>query len=535
MILTAGTLLALFAGLSLWEMAGDAVTSDERIHLPVGYAYWKKREFRLNPEHPPLVKLLCSAPLLGMKLTMPAMEPEASLTYNQYQQVFGSEFLFKQDADRIIFWGRLPAVLLGILMAFFIFLWSWQLHGHAAAGLLSLLLVAMEPTILAHSHYVTMDVASACFGVMAMFFLWRFSREGRAPYFVLASLGMALALVSKFSAIFLLPVFFFLLFVRFPPNDLKPARFLMTDSSLRTRILMSVAAMVGIAVVVQAFYLFSSDLLLYFRGVREVNANHNPNYLYYAHGKFYLGGVWWYPLYAFLLKTPLPTIIAILVAAISYLRDARRQLRDLVFVLLPAGTTTLAVCAFADNLGVRYTVPVTAFLLVMAGRSFFVFTARRKSRIWAGLLAAWLLISVLHVSPHYISYFNELIGGPANAPYYLDDSNVDWGQDFRRLVQYLRKNGISEVTLSVWGPTPPEYYGDRYGIHFKPWKQAEARSASPPAGVYAISVNNLVGIKRLILSGADPNLDWLERFKPSDRIGYSIYIYRFPRNSGTDP
>ena len=61
-------LLALFAGLSIWEMSGDSLTPDERAHLPAGYAYWVAGEFRLNPEHPPFVKLLCAAPLLLMDL-----------------------------------------------------------------------------------------------------------------------------------------------------------------------------------------------------------------------------------------------------------------------------------------------------------------------------------------------------------------------------------------------------------------------------------------------------------------------------------
>ena len=69
-------LLSLFTALTVWEMSGDSVTSDERIHLPVGYAYWTKREFRLNPEHPPLIKLLGAAPLLPLNLTMPPTEPQ---------------------------------------------------------------------------------------------------------------------------------------------------------------------------------------------------------------------------------------------------------------------------------------------------------------------------------------------------------------------------------------------------------------------------------------------------------------------------
>jgi hypothetical protein len=526
-ILTAATLLGLFAGLSFWEMTGDTVTSDERIHLPAGYAYWKKREFRLNPEHPPLVKLLCSAPLLAMNLSMPPAEPEPGLNYNEYQQVFGSQFLFKQNADRIMFWGRLPALAMGLLLAFFIFLWSWRLHGHAGAGSVSLALVALEPTILAHSHYVTMDVPVACFSVMAMFFLWLFCRGGKTSHLVLASLGMAFALASKFSAIFLLPVFFLLLFVKFPPDDKDKSGRVSAVVPARTRLLVCAAVLAGISIVVQAFYFFSPDLLLYIKGVQQVNLNHVPNYLFYIHGKFFQGGVWWYPIYTLALKTAIPTIIVIAVALVSFLKSGRNG-GDFVFLLLPAGIFTLAVCAFADNLGVRYMIPVTVFLLVLAGRAFLSFSNSGKARLWGGVLALWLVVSVLHASPHYISYFNEFIGGPSNAPYYLDDSNVDWGQDLKRLVEYLRGNHVSEVILSIWGPAPPEYYGDPAGIHFKPWTQAMARSSDPPAGIYAISVNNLVGIKRLIFSGADPNLDWLERFKPVERVGYSIYVYRFP-------
>lgn len=530
-VVVAAALLALFAGLSLWEMVGDSLTSDELVHLPSGYAYWKKQEFRLNPEHPPLVKLLCSLPLLGMNLRMPSTEPDPGLDYNQYQMVFGKKFFFTQDADHILFWSRLPTLGLGLLLAFLVFWWSYRLHGHAGAGLLSLFLLAFEPTILAHSHYVTMDVPLACFSVMAMFFLWEFSRRAKPRHLVLASLGMALALASKFSAVSLLPVFFLLLFVRFQAGSLEMSLFGGQNGLFKTRILVCAAVAVGIALIVQAFYFLSPDLTLYFRGVRQVNVNHNPNFLYYAAGKFSLGGVWWYPIYAFAVKTPLPTIIAIVVAGISWLNVSRQVRRQLVFVLLPAGILTMATCAFADNLGLRYMIPVTSFLLVLAGRCWQVITAKGGPMIWAGLLALWLCVSVLHLSPHHISYFNELIGGPGNAPHYLDDSNIDWGQDLKRLVQYLKENDATDVILSFWGPAPPEYYGDPQGIRFTPWTRALARDTSPPPGLYALSVNNLVGAKRLIALGEDPMLDWLRRFEPVARVGYSIYIYRFPEGA----
>jgi hypothetical protein len=521
-------LLGLFAGLSFWEMADDSLTVDEGIHLPVGYAYWKRGEFRLNPEHPPLVKLLCSAPLLLMDLRLPPTEPERPGDFHAYQGTFARRFLHTQDTDRILFWGRIPVVVLGLILAGTVFWWSWRIHGHPGAGLLSLFLIALEPTTLAHSHYVTMDVALAAFAILAFASLWEFSRQGGTGPFVLAVLAMGSALASKFSAIFLLPVFLFLIVVRWPAGGLAAA---LERAGVRGRaapLLAAVAAVIGMAAIVQASYFFSPDLSLYLKGIEAVIANHPTNYPAYAFGRFFIGGVFWYPLYAFLLKTPIPTLVAIGVALVSCFRRAERASAEFLFILLPAFVLTLATCLLADNYGLRYLIPVTALLLVLGGRAFLVVGARRGRRAAAGLLAAWLAASVLIASPHFIAYFNESIGGPRNAPFFLHDSNVDWGQDLERLARYQSQNGVPEIILAYWGQSRPEYYAARYGVRYVQWSDAMGRAANPPPGVYALSVNHLVNLKLAVEYGDNPNLDWLERFRPAARVGYSIYIYRFP-------
>ncbi|MBI4168981.1 MAG: hypothetical protein HY510_03490, partial [Acidobacteria bacterium] len=265
-----------------------------------------------------------------------------------------------------------------------------------------------------------------------------------------------------------------------------------------------------------------------FKGIEAVNVNHPRNYPAYAFGQFFVGGVWWNPLYAFILKTPLPALAAIGVAVVACFRQAERAAAEFLFFLLPAFVLTLATCALADNYGLRYMIPVTALLLVLAGRAFSVFAASRRRRLTAGFLAAWLAASVLRVAPHFVAYFNELIGGPENAAYFLHDSNLDWGQDLKRLALYQREKDLPEVILAYWGQGRPEYYAARYGVRYVPWTPAMARAATPPPGVYAVSVNHLVNLKLGVQYGDDPNLDWLERFRPADRVGYSIYIYRFP-------
>ncbi|MGE5303903.1 MAG: ArnT family glycosyltransferase [Alphaproteobacteria bacterium] len=533
----AALLLFLFAGLSFWEMAGDSVTIDERVYLPAGYYYWHTGDFSLNPEHPPLVKLLASAPLLLMHLKMPgaafgreATNVQDAQTAADRQMNFGSRFLYEQDADRLIFWGRVPMVLVGLVLAFFIFRWSSELTRNAGAGLLSLFLVAFEPTLLAHSHYVTTDVALACFSVMSFYFLWRFTESGKLCDFVFASVGLGLSLAAKFSAVFFAPVFIGLLLFYRPDRPIGTAGRWGTAKGFTNRFLAALGSLVIAGVVVQACYLFSPDLTLYWKGLHKVNtAEFAQSILPYIGGRFIPGGAWWYHAIAWFLKLPLPTILAIVAAAVPSRK--RWPTAGAMFALLPAAVFALAICALANNLGVRYMIPATAFLLVLAGRSWFFFVTNKTTRLVGTVLAVWLAVSVLRVSPHYISYFNEIVGGPENGPYYLDDSNVDWGQDLKRLARYLRDNGIREVVLAYWGPTPAEYYLAPYGIRYKPWTYEMAGSVHPPAGFYALSVNQLIGIKREQLwlnQPANPAMDWLRRFKPIARVGFSIYIYRFP-------
>jgi hypothetical protein len=42
------------------------LTADEFYHVPAGYYHLTAGEFRINTEHPPLVKMLSAVPLLGV-------------------------------------------------------------------------------------------------------------------------------------------------------------------------------------------------------------------------------------------------------------------------------------------------------------------------------------------------------------------------------------------------------------------------------------------------------------------------------------
>ena len=65
----------------------------------------------------------------------------------------------------------------------------------------------------------------------------------------------------------------------------------------------------------------------------------------------------------------------------------------------------------------------------------------------------WYGISSVKTYPDYLTYFNEIVGGPKKGIDYLDDSNIDWGQDLKRLKGFLDKRGINKIKLLTGHPS----------------------------------------------------------------------------------
>ncbi|MBI1838699.1 MAG: hypothetical protein HYR95_00105, partial [Candidatus Colwellbacteria bacterium] len=133
----------------------ESAIMDELAHIPAGYSYVKYLDYRLNPEHPPLIKMLAGLPLLYLNPTFP-LESSAWKTDVNGQWEAGTKFLYESgnNADTIIRWARLGPMLVTLVLIFFIYLWSKELMGSWWA-LLPAGLFALSPTVLAHGHYVT--------------------------------------------------------------------------------------------------------------------------------------------------------------------------------------------------------------------------------------------------------------------------------------------------------------------------------------------------------------------------------------------
>lgn len=206
-ILAALILVVMFF-LMLGSTWNDSAIMDELAHIPAGFGYVVEQDYRLNPEHPPLLKTLAAfSAQIFVHPYFPTNTPYWQDDINgQWAQ--GAKFLYESgnDADRIIFWSRIPLILLTILFGSLFYLWIKQRFGSATA-ILALTFFAFSPTFLAHGRYVTTDVGAAFGFFIAITALVNFLEVPSRRNTLIAGLALGTALLTKFSLLLLLPIY----------------------------------------------------------------------------------------------------------------------------------------------------------------------------------------------------------------------------------------------------------------------------------------------------------------------------------------
>jgi 4-amino-4-deoxy-L-arabinose transferase-like glycosyltransferase len=190
----------------------------------------------------------------------------------------------------------------------------------------------------------------------------------------------------------------------------------------------------------------------------------------YLRGQWKSGGWWYYFPVAFLLKVPLPLLVLLFLALFVRLK-ARRRLSsaEIILVCVPVVSILWSMGFVRLNIGFRHVLFVLPFVHVALGRLVAVpydrrATLRRMGQLIPLLLLLWYCLASVSVSPHHLAYFNEIAGGPRGGANWLVDSNLDWGQDLKRLRVYVEENRIASLKLSYFGTADPSYYG----IQFEP-------------------------------------------------------------------
>jgi len=194
---------------SSWD---DALTFDENSHIAAGYSYLTERDMRANPEHPPIIKDLAALPLLFFDLAYekgPSWDVELNPQWSQ-----GDLFMFGlgNNPDTIMRASRTPIMLLSILTALFLFGWARRMYGNKIA-LLATFLYLFSPTVLAHSRYVTTDVAAMFAFLVGIAAYLHFLKHQNIRWLIITGLVFGVAQLFKFSLFLLVPIYGVLGFV----------------------------------------------------------------------------------------------------------------------------------------------------------------------------------------------------------------------------------------------------------------------------------------------------------------------------------
>ncbi|HMC63117.1 MAG TPA: hypothetical protein VKJ01_28240, partial [Candidatus Solibacter sp.] len=427
------------------------------------------------------------------------------------------------------------------------------------------------PPVLAHAGVATMDMAigaGVCAALLA-FTLWLPQPTLRRG--VMLGVGLALAFLSKFSSVMLIPVCVAAILVLRGGRPLPYGRGSAGRGSAGRGSAASAAVALLVAfLLIWAAYGFSFGRItehvaddaagqggilarvpapLYrllertplpapaiVDGLWQVHNHVEGGHAAYLLGRNSLHGWWYFFPVALSLKTPLALLILAGTGWFALFREKLRPFEWRAWVPAVAGATILLVnLPTGLNIGVRYMLPLYPMLALTGGIGAVYLLRRpqqsltgRWARASAVVLMLWTAASSWAAHPDYLAYFNELAGSQPER--YLVDSDLDWGQDMNLLVAELKRRHVPRLHMQCL------YTGDDSRLDLPSWDSLEPYQ--PVTGWVAISFTMqktygwLVARQR---GRSDLAFAWLDRYQPVARVGKSILLYNIPEPRPTEP
>lgn len=594
----AAAMILTMGALSYGSMIGNSAIVDEVAHIPAAYSYLHYSDYRLNPEHPPLIKDLAALPLQFLNLKFPDTLPAWTEDVNGQWET-GWNFLYHigNDADQILYWSRLPILLLALAFGAVLYWIVWR-HWGTGVGLLALFFYCFSPNIIAHSALVTTDLGATVFAFLAIVAFSRYINRPAGWNLVLLSVALAAAQLAKISSI--------LLYVFFGGVALVLVWLLPRPATVWSRFKAYVGGLVGASALslvwIWIYYAtqvahmpvavqnkliegslvynqtaFLADwlqnlnqsavmqpLVQYLLGVAMVMGRVAGGNVTYLNGQVTSGSFHQYFPELFLVKTQIPFLILMVVVAgwllWRYFRATPRGLRRVaaharthvlqwMLGLFALFYFTVSVAGNL-NLGIRHILPiyVPLFILTALGTVKILRSLPKRSR-WTSatksgvtVLLVWYAAATVVAYPNYLSYFNELIGGPKNANKYFSDSSVDWGQDLKRLKTYVADHPeIHKIAVDYFGGGVADYYFckrtydaqgrlnataqgyDCSDSVYEPW---HAQNGPYPGQYIAVSETFLENDRYYAAFYNQPGYEYLRAREPIAKVGNSIYVYK---------
>jgi hypothetical protein len=242
----------------------------------------------------------------------------------------------------------------------------------------------------------------------------------------------------------------------------------------------------------------------------------------YLLGEVRMDGWWYFFPVALAVKTPIPFLLFFGVGLGVVLGMERGATRWRALApAAAAGALLLVSLPSRINIGLRHVLPIYVLLAVLAGLGAVALWRWRKAGLLgpalAAALVAWQVAGGIRIHPDYLAYFNELAG--RHPERILVDSDLDNGQDLRRLADTLRALGVKEVGLAYAGSATVAEHGLPRTRWLVPHQSDTGWIA---ASLWSLKLGSLDR------PGHD-DFAWLEKYQPFARVGASILLYHIPK------
>ncbi len=569
----------------------DTLTTDEGLYIPTGYMYVTERNARIGFEHPPLIRDLAVLPLLFLNLRPARSFFRTDIRGRLSEAVWelGDAFIYEQPEtpDRILFLARLPMIGLALLLGFLIYRWTQALWGSPAA-LVALALYVSSPFALGHGRLVTMDVPSALGAWAAIFCFVRFLENPSRGNVLIFGAVFAGAQLVKFALLSMLPFLAGLLVLWTLLHRGAEDPWL----AATVRLALKFAAALGVSALVislvYAFHIWNYPADQHVQDMIDVlSAQRTMVYPRFAWlpalarwtvfrplAHYLFGVVWqgfrygafgyfmgegsqasWLTFYPFgyFVKHPIAFHLLTLLALWQVVRElaagrvAERALRFArTHFFSVAGALWIAYYGYilvfvnTGNTGSRYLLPTLPFLIMLVAAALARWTAADSpAKIRRDIVAAlllWNAASVASAYPSFLSYFNEAVGGGREGSWYLVDTDCDWGQDAKRLADWVAEHDIPKIKvahrlhfqLSGSGARGESWVYSRSYAHYLGGRYARLERDVEEKGWIAVPARLLRWGQARPAARAGWSSDsyaWLAGRQPITVIGNSIFVY----------
>jgi len=518
-------------------MLHKSPTKDETAHfISSGYVFLTKGDLRFDTAHPPLSRYLGALPLLFLDVNLP---DDASYWRRASRSEFAYDFFYQdnQQSHLMVTMARLVILIITAAGALGVYSYVRKFYSSAIA-LIFLFFFSFSPSIIAHARLATTDSLFMIFFMLSLFSFWDFLvRQQTLKRAAIAGLFVGLALLSKYTGVVLIPFYLAYFFIWRSKAPRAGARFILMwivafvvvwagygfefrslmEGTMRgpekvTLISQYLAKLPFLTEgarqkVISAILHTPFPLSSYVLGLLGVFRHGLVGHGFYFMGQIYSHGIPPFFLIAFLIKTPLALIVlfgtGIMIHSFKDRHNTLNAYFGRVFFYF------FLIAAFSKlQLGLRYILNIYPICFLFAAHAVSALWQKRLSdKVVGSVLMAWFVAASISIYPHYLSYFNETVGGPRMGRHFLADSNLDWGQDLIHLADYLEGEGVDFVRLSYDGSAEPVYYGIQY------LRTTPRDEIVPQKALYAISTNTL------------HRFSWALRCKPDHVVANTTYIY----------